>query len=176
MLIIAVSAADHVIAQPTPAQVRPGEEMAVMHCGGARPGMMHGNPAQHPMPGMHHQGGGQHPMDMMGPPTPAMLLHHKQELALTSAQVTRLEALQKEAEPACVRHMQLAMSGHRAANQLLTPTTPDFAAFSKTLKEAVEHMVDGHVVMARAAVASRALLTAAQRQKLEQLMREMHKQ
>lgn len=159
-------------------QQRPGD-MAAMHCGGGMGmGMMHEMPTgQRAMPGMRADSM-RHSMmmDMMGPPTPAMILSHKGELRLSADQVSQLESLQKQAEPACAEHMRLGLESHRAANQLLEATSPDFTAYSAKLKEATAHMVEGHVGMARAAVAARAVLTAAQRQTLKDRMAQMHKQ
>lgn len=152
--------------------------MAAMHCGsGMGMGMMHGMPPSQAMPAMRSDSM-RHSMmmDMMGPPTPAMILRHKGELRLSADQVSRLESLQKQAEPACTEHIRLGMESHRAANQLLEATSPDFTAYSTKLKEATAHMVEGHVAMARAAVAARAVLTAAQRRTLKDRMAQMHKQ
>jgi hypothetical protein len=147
-----------------------GQDMTAMHCG-AGMGAMHGMSA-----GQQQMPAGQHNMmEMMGPPTPAMILHHKQELGLSAQQVARLETLQKEAEPSCTRHMQLAMTAHKAANELLAAAAPDFAAFAAKLKESTAHMVEGHVALARAAVAARDVLSLEQRQTLENLMEKMHK-
>jgi hypothetical protein len=148
----------------------PGHNMALMHCGGAM------TTGEHAMPGRHGEGGMQGMMEMMGPPGPALLLHHKEQLGLDATQVTRLETLHKEAQPACVRHLQLATTAHREANQLLDGATPDFAAYTARLKEATAHLVEGHLVMAKAAVAARDILAAAQRERLKKLMEEMHKE
>lgn len=160
-------------------------DMAAMHCGGGMAVMMQDmTSGKHAMPGMRsdtmmagmmdrmHKMG---MMDMMGPPGPAMILQHKNELSLSDAQVTRLEALQKEAQPACTRHMQLAMTTHKAANQVLDAAAPNFAAYTAKLKEATGHMAEGHVAMAKAAVAARKVLTATQRQALKNQMKMMHK-
>jgi Spy/CpxP family protein refolding chaperone len=149
-----------------------GMDMAAMMCGAGGGGMMSGMMP----PGRGMGMGGQEMMHgMMGPPAPAMILHHKDKLGLNASQVTRLEALQKEAEPVCMQHMKLAMTTHQAANQLLESAAPDFAAYSAKLKEATAHMVEGHVAMAKAAVAAREVLTTAQRQTLKDLMEQMHK-
>ena len=149
-------------------------DLADLHCSAGMGAMMHGN-----MPG---QRGGRAGMqagammqDMMGPPTPAMILQHKEKLGLSASQVTRLEGLQKEGAATCKQHMQLAMTAHRAANQLLEPAAPDFGAYSAKLKEATAHMVEAHVAMAKSAVAAREVLTTAQRQTLKTLMEQMHK-
>ncbi len=164
-----------------------GTGMAGMRMDGMKPGMRMDStkPGMHMdsmKPGMHMDStkpGMANMMSgmamMMGPPGPAMILHQKAKLGLSAAQVGRLEALQKQAQPDCAHHMQLAMTSHMAASQLLDAATPDFSAFEARLKEATTHMVEGHVVMAKAAIAARDVLTAAQRQTLENQMGMMHK-
>lgn len=186
MAALALGAASPAMAQQhqhpaTPAQA---PDMAAMHCGGGMVAMMHGMPPgqrgmpgmradsmMHVMPGMRAEG----MMAMMGPPTPAMILNHKGQLGLSAEQASRLEALEKEAEPVCSQHMRLGMTTHQTANQLLEAAEPDFSAYASQLKQATAHMVEGHVVMARAAVAARDVLTAAQRQTLKNVMEQMHK-
>jgi len=171
---IALAVATPLVAQrqhaPPGAQAH---EMAAMHCGGGMSGMAdmpaHAGRA---MSGARMEGM-MHGMDMMGPPPPAMVLRYKEQLELSSAQVTRLETLQKQAEPGCRQQMQLGMAAHQAANQLLETGAPDFAAYQAKLTEATAHMVQGHVMMAKAAVAARGVLTAAQRQTLKSLMQPM---
>jgi hypothetical protein len=156
--------------------------MAAMMCGGDMAAMMqmHGKErmdrTKHTdtiKPGMHRDDmmSGMHMM--MGPPGPGMILQHQQKLGLSSAQVARLEALQKDAQPNCVHHMQAAMTAHQAANQLLDANKPNLTAFAAELKGAANHMVEGHVVMAKAAVAARGVLTAAQQQTLKSQLRAM---
>lgn len=174
--VIVLAAASPVFAQEhqhQPGQQRPAD-MAAMRCGGGM-GMMHGMPSGQAMPGMRADSMHSMMMQMIGPPTPAMILSHKGQLGLSADQVSRLESLQKQAQPACAGHMRLGMESHRAANQLLEVASPDFAAYSAKLKEATAHLVEGHVAIARAAVAARSVLTAAQRQTLKDRMAEMHK-
>lgn len=157
-----------------PGQMRPND-MAAMHCGGDMPmHQMGGGPGRAGMP-MHSDSMRGPMMEMMGPPTPAMILHHKEELKLSADQVARLENLQKQAEPACTQHMRMAMELHRAANAMLDDATPDFAAYTARLKEATSHMAEGHVAMAKAAVGARDVLTPAQRTSLKESMARMHK-
>jgi Spy/CpxP family protein refolding chaperone len=141
--------------------------MVAMHCGGSMgkmmPGMRGGGPM---MRGMMH---------MMGAPTPGMILQHRQRLSLSADQVSQLEAMQKQAQAACTKHMELAMATHNAANQMLEASSPDFAAYSAKMKEAAVHMAEGQVTMAKAAVEARNILTAAQRQTLKSLAEQMHK-
>ena len=149
-------------------------DMGAMHCGDGMT-MMHGMPAgRHDTRGAAMDSMRHEMMAMMGPPTPAMILSRKRQLGLSADQVSRLEALQKEAEPACAEHMRLAMTTVGAANQLLTAATPDYVAYSAKLNEAAGHMIEAHVALAKAAVAARNVLTPAQRQTLTDHMAEMH--
>jgi hypothetical protein len=137
-------------------------DMAAMHCGSAmgtaaQRGMRADSMMQGMMPGMMHG-----MMQMMGPPSPGMILSFKQQLGLSSDQVTRLETLQKQAEATCAEDMRLATTAHQAADKLLDASSPDLTAYTGKLKEASAHMVEGHVAMAKAAVEARTILTAAQ--------------
>lgn len=156
----------------------PGNDMVAMHCGGDMAGMMSGMAmGQRGMPGMRGDTMMQRMMgdtamhrmmmDMMGPPSPAMILGHKDQLGLSASQVTRLESLQSESEKACATHMNLAMTAHRAANQMLEANRPNFDAYAAKLKEATGHMVEAMVVTAKAAVNARDALTASQRETLK---------
>jgi Spy/CpxP family protein refolding chaperone len=136
-------------------------------------GMMHDMRGGRGMPEMGGMAGMMH--EMMGPPTPAMILHHKTDLKLTDAQVSKLEALQKQAEPACRQHLQAGMTAHKAANTMLDAPSPDWNAYTAKMKEATAHMVEGVVPMAKAAVSARDVLTPEQRTTLKNLMEQMHK-
>ena len=194
--LILITAISVVVARPLPAQqhqhpqsASQKTDMAVMMCGGGMAAMLQMHNGG--MPGMRMDGmkpgmkmDSAKPtmrMDnmsgmemMMGPPGPATILQQKEKLGLSAAQVSRLEALQKEAQPSCAHHMQAAMTAHMGASQLLDAANPDFSAFESKLKEATTHMVEGHVVMAKAAVAARDVLTPAQRQALKTQMGMMH--
>ena len=145
-----------------------------MFCAGGMP--MHGQMPMGNMPMGNMPMAAMPPMDqMMGPPAPAMMLEHKQELGLSGAQVRKLTALQKEMQPKCAGYMEAAMTAHRAANALLQGARPDFNAFSTKMKEAAAQMVEAHLVMARAADAARDILSAEQTNKLKMLMAKQHK-
>ena len=103
-----------------------------MHCSGEMAGRMR---SVHGVSGgmMHGPGHG-----VSGLYSPAMLLKHKQDLGLIADQVSRLEQLQKEAQPACMQHMQVGVTAFQAANQMLESAAPDFAAYSAKLKEAMK--------------------------------------
>jgi len=169
-----------------PSQAKPGQggmgDMAAMHCGGGMPMtqgmsgqqqmMTHGDSAKGGM--MSGMMAGM--MDMMGPPGPALILGHTAQLGLSATQVTRLEALQKEAQPACAEHMRLGMTAVQEANKLLDAASPDWSAYAAKLSAATTHMAEGLVVMARAAVSARDVLTPAQRQTLKERTAQMHRQ
>jgi len=166
MAAVALSASAAVLAQ----QQMQHPDMVAMRCGGGMGGRM-----SEMMKG-HAMGGSGHPMmySMMGIPSPAMILHHKDDLALSGAQVTQLENLQNQVEPGCKHHMQAGINDFRSANQLLDAASPDFGAYSAKLKEGSMHMVEAHVALAKAAVGARDVLTAAQRDKMKSMMAQMH--
>ncbi len=122
----------------------------------------------HAMP-MQQHGQMQQCMDMMGGPHPQMLLHHRDQLELTDAQVTQLEQLNARVQQNIMPHMQPAMQAHMAAAELLKGDTPDFAAYEAKLREIASHMVEAHSAMARIAVETRQLLTDEQLAELESL-------
>lgn len=156
-----------------------GEDKTTMMCGGGKSGMMPGMRTEDMKPGAHadtvkHRMDMRSMMQMMGPPGPTMILRQKERIGLSATQVTRLQDLQKQAQSECMNHMHLAMSAHHAALPLLDAAAPDFTVFTAKLKEASAHMAEGHVAMAKAAVAAREVLTAEQQQKLKSRMHQMH--
>ncbi len=116
-------------------------------------------------------GGMQGCMDMMGGPSPAMILQHRQALGLSAQQVERLRALQVRDSTAMMPHMRAAMAAHQAAAELLRADHPDFAAYEARLHEAANHAIAGHVAMARASVEAREVLTVDQRTRLQAAMK-----
>ncbi len=111
----------------------------------------------------------QHCMTMMGGPSPQMLLHHGDALGLTAEQVGRIEGLRDQAKATAAPHMRAAMGAHTAAAEHLQGEFPDFEAYEGTLREVADHMVLGHVAMARIAVQTGKVLTPEQRATLEEL-------
>lgn len=95
---------------------------------------------------------------------PSVLLQRQEKLKLSATQVTALQAIQRQAQADCGRHVQIAMATQRAANQLLEATSPDFASYAVKSREASAHTVEGQVAMAKSAVAARKVLTSVQRQ------------
>lgn len=111
-------------------------------------------------------------MGMMptGGPGPQMILRMEESLGLTDEQVTRLEEIRDEFSGAQRQHMTAAMSAHQEARQAVQGDAPDFDAYEEALGHASEHMVQGHLAMARAAAESRDVLTEEQRTRLQEGM------
>jgi Spy/CpxP family protein refolding chaperone len=95
---------------------------------------------------------------------PSVLLQRQERLKLSAAQIASLQAIQKQAQADCARHVHLAMPAQQAANQLLEAAAPDFAAYTAKLREASAHTVEARLAMAKSAVAARKVLTNGQRQ------------
>ena len=150
------------------------------------PGMQQGAQAggmQHNMPGMQHGAtmGGMQPSaageamgEMSHPVTPTMLIHHAQELGLTADQQAKVTELAKTSQASCEEHMKAAQASHQAAAAQLEKATPDVDGYEQGMKEAAEHLIEGHVAVVKAGVAAEALLTPEQRQKLTAAARTMH--
>ncbi|MFP3949071.1 MAG: Spy/CpxP family protein refolding chaperone, partial [Longimicrobiales bacterium] len=94
----------------------------------------------------------------------------EEALGLTDEQVSRLEEIRDEHSNAQRQRMTEAMSAHQEARQAVQGDTPDFDAYEEALRHASEHMVQGHLSMARAAAESRNALTEEQRNQLQQGM------
>lgn len=111
-------------------------------------------------------------MGMMatGGPGPAMILRMEDALDLSDDQVDRLEDIREEFSGSRQQHMNAAMSAHENARQNLEGENPDFDAYEEALQEASTHMVQAHLAMARASVQARQVLTAEQRERLQQGM------
>jgi hypothetical protein len=136
----------------------------------------HGHPAKHPHAGMRRA-----EMDdmmsmmreMMGPMirvmayTPQHLLARKDSLKLTSDQVTKLTTIQsatKAAHDAAASDMKTHMG---AVAQAFQAAAPDTAALRPHFEEAQAAMGKAHWAMLSAAAQARAVLTDAQRQKVD---------
>lgn len=122
-------------------------------------------------------------MEMMGPMmrtmafTPDHLLARKDALELTPVQVTRLTALRdasKTAHDAAMTDMQTHMAGMA---QTMKAAAPDTNGLKQHFQEAQAAMGRAHWAMLSAAAAARALLTDAQRGRVEGWadMMEMHR-
>jgi Spy/CpxP family protein refolding chaperone len=71
--------------------------------------------------------------------------------------------------------MRAGMTELQAANQMLEAASPDLAAYGAKVKEAAQHMAEGHIAMAKAAVEARTVLTPQQLRTMTDLMARMHK-
>jgi hypothetical protein len=122
-------------------------------------------------------------MEMMGPMmrtmafAPDHLLSRKDALELTPVQVTRLTALRdaaKTAHDAAVKDMQTHMAGMA---QTMKASAPDTTALKQHFQEAQAAMGRAHWAMLSAAAGARALLTDAQRGRVDGWadMMEMHR-
>lgn len=128
--------------------------------------------AQGAMAGMKHEGmaaGMQHPI------TPIMLVHHAKDINLTEAQVASFTKLADTSKTACQAHLKQAMGAHEAALPMLGPSQ-DLAGYEASLKAASSHMIMAHMTVVRAGADAANQLTAAQKQKLHELVMGMSKQ
>ncbi len=116
-----------------------------------------------PMPAM------QQCMEMMGGPPAMMLLMHREQLALTADQVTRLETIRDGMQSSMSTHMEPIRAAHARAAELLRADAPDFDEYEDALEDAAEHMVAAHVAMVRMNVEAGQVLTAEQRAQLQTL-------
>lgn len=121
------------------------------------------------MHGMQHGEGMQHCAGMMGGMSAATALQHRTELNLSSDQVNRLESIQAEGRAAAQPHMEQAMEARADANRILEADQPDLGAHEAALTEAADHMVQAHTAMAATATRARSVLSAEQREKLDNL-------
>ena len=101
------------------------------------------------------------------------MLHMKSQLGLSDAQVGQLRAIHQRVCTAAQPHMKLAMEAHQAAMQALQGDTPNLDAYRKQLDQAAAHTVEAQVEMAKGMLEIRKALTPAQRQKLDQMHRQM---
>lgn len=145
---------------------------------------MHGQMMMGGMDGMDMQGMQGVQGQMMGPGMmgmmgamhggPDMILRSSQALALTPAQTEQLEALREQVRSEHQEHMQAAMAAHRKAAAALDGDEADLDAYTAALNDAADHMVVAHVAMARSTLDARGILTPEQRDKLGDVMGDMH--
>ena len=102
-----------------------------------------------------------------GGPSSTMILRMGEVLELTAAQRERLEAIQSEEQDALEPHMNAMREAHERATSAVETDPPDLAAYEAALRDAADHMVQAHLVMARSAAEARAVLTAIQLDRLE---------
>lgn len=118
-------------------------------------------------------------MGMMatGGPGPGALLRMRDALDLTDDQVRALESIRAELQSEMQGRMAAMMPAHKAASAALGGGPPDWGAYEDNLRAAADVLVRAHVTMARAAREARDVLTADQRDVLEdrgmEMMRDM---
>lgn len=128
--------------------------------------MHHGMEAMHQgMASMHRGMAGMH-CAMMDGTAPGMVLRHADHLGLSTDQVRQIETLRDRTHAAAMPHMRQAMTAHTGARALLDVDQPDLDAYEEGLRDAASHMVQAHAAMARAAVATRDVLSDEQRDQL----------
>lgn len=133
------------------------------------PGMMMGMQGHGEMMGMGMMG-------MMAAPSPTMLLHQREALALTGEQVARLKALQERMARTRDEHIESMHALHRKLAEQVRDPDLDLAAHESTLRSLADAHVAMQVEMARVGQEARELLAAEQRAKLRtgmQFMRAM---
>jgi Spy/CpxP family protein refolding chaperone len=117
--------------------------------------------------------------EMMGPMmksmayTPAHLLDRKDVLELTPQQITRLTAIADAAKPAHDAAHNEAMAHMQEVGKAMQAAAPDTAAVKMHFQGAHAAMGRAHWTMLSAAAQARAVLTDAQRAKVESSGHEM---
>jgi len=155
MLLALAAAAPLAAQQPDSAKKPAGHQMGHM----MGPGMMHGRM-------MEMQG-------MMGPMmrgmayNPEHLLMKKDQLQLTAQQITRLTALRDAAKTAHDAAQADAKTHMDALQQVLQANAPDTAALRQHFQAAHSAMGNAHLAMLRATAQAKAVLTDAQRGRVE---------
>ena len=120
---------------------------------------------------MHQRMNGAHMREMMS--DSAHMAQMRSELGLTDAQMQQLHSIVQRACTAAQPHMMLAMQAHQAATQALEGDNPSLDHFEDQLDNAAKHMVAAQVEMAKGMIEARKSLTPAQRQKLDQMHKQM---
>lgn len=131
---------------------------------GMRPGAGMGYGMDHMMPMMHEM---MTPMMRAMAYAPQQLLARKDSLKLSTDQVTRLTSLQNAAKSAHDAAAANAKAHLGAVSQAFQATAPDTAAVRPHFEAAHAAMGTAHWAMLAAAAQARALLTDAQRQKVD---------
>ncbi len=162
MKLVALLAAAALFAAPLAAQHdHPAPRAGRMDSAGPRPmgGMQ--------MPGMQMEGmrmDGMHAAMMFAP---GHLLERKDKLGLTAPQVTRLEALRDAAKTAHDRAAAAAKAAGDSLGTALKATAPDTALARRLFRAHHDAMGEAHWAMLRAGAQAKAVLTDAQRGRVE---------
>lgn len=134
-----------------------------------------------PMGGMHmgpmQMGGmqmGDMPMHRAMMFAPAHLLERRDKLALSAQQVTRLEVLRDAARAAHDRSATAAKLAGDSLNRALAAAAPDTALARRLFRAHHDAMGEAHWVMMRTAAQAKAVLTDAQRGRVEGWADAMH--
>ena len=143
---------------------------------GMRGGMM--RPGEGPMAAMRGE-----PREMMHDSShiPGMMndsshmAQMRSELGLTEPQMQQLHTILQRACSAAQPHMTLALQAHKAAMQGLHGDNPSLDHFEDQLENAAKHMVAAQVEMAKGMIDVHKALTPEQRQKMDQMHKEMMK-
>jgi Spy/CpxP family protein refolding chaperone len=95
------------------------------------------------------------------------------ELGLSDAQLQQIRTIHQRACAAAQPHVTLAMQAHQAAMQALEGDKPSLDHFEDQLDKAAKHMVEAQVEMAKGMIDVRKALSPTQRQKFDQMHRQM---
>jgi hypothetical protein len=134
----------------------------------ARPDMM-----QHMMDMMRGGMGGAMPdmAEAMGLELPLRL---RTSLGLSADQVQRLEELALRARAARADRIRQAEAAEHAADDAMHAAAPDLTVYEGHLRAAAAHRVEARLATARAALEARAILSPAQRERLQTAIDTMH--
>ena len=121
--------------------------------------------------GMMHAG-----MPMRGPMVfaPQHLLEHRSTLELSAQQVTRLESLRDAVKPAHDKAASAARTAGDSLQVVLGAANPDTALARRLFRAHHDAMGEAHWLMLKTAVQAKAVLTDAQRGRVQGWGDEMH--
>jgi Spy/CpxP family protein refolding chaperone len=97
---------------------------------------------------------------------PEMVLHLREPLELSPAQVQRIEAIRDSVQREHRPHAHAAMRAMGEAGAMLEASNPDLSRYEARLREAADHYVQAHAAMARGWLRAREVLTPEQRSNL----------
>jgi len=103
----------------------------------------------------------------------AMMMRMSSELGLSDAQLQQIRTIHQRACTAAQPHMTMAMQAHKAAMQAIQGDNPSLDHFEDQLDKAAKHMVEAQVAMAKGMIDIRKALSPTQRQKFDQMHRQM---
>jgi Spy/CpxP family protein refolding chaperone len=103
----------------------------------------------------------------------SMMMRMTSELGLSDAQLQQIRTIHQRACAAAQPHVTMAMQAHQAAMQALEGDNPNLDHFEDQLDKAAKHMVEAQVQMAKGMIDIRKVLSPTQRQKFDQIHREM---